>query len=522
MIGRLLRPRPAAWTLRNPPEWLIDAFGASPVTAGVSVSPNSALTFTAVYAAVRVLAESVASLPLKVYRSVPSGKEVFTDHPAYAVLHDAPNELMTSFQFREVLQSHLCTWGNAYSEIVWGRESSPAALWPLRPDRVVPRIDERRNLEYEITDDKGMRTVLQARDVLHIKGLGFDGLVGYSPIRMMREAIGIGLAAEKYGAAFYGNSAVPSSAFIHPGKLSDKAVDNLRTSWEAMHRGPTNAHRLAILREGLDIKTIGMPHDDAQFLETRKFQINEIARGYRLPPHMIGDLERATFTNIEQQALEFVIHSLRPWLVRWEQEINMKLLRWTPGIFCEFNVDGLLRGETLQRYQAHKTAIDAGWKLRNEVREQENMNTIDGLDDEPLKVQVVMDDDKEEETEPETDVVALARTVVKQECERLHRKEAKAVTTASRKYLDKGNAEKFVEWMEPFYLGFRDESIEALCASFGVLACLTNTPINVAAIVDRNINRHAADIRAGIAEHGCAWVSDCIGKLIDGPMVVTA
>lgn len=351
---------------------------------GVNVTETSALRVTAVYACVRVLAETVATLPLVVYRrQKPRGKLRDPSHPLYTVLHDQANTEMTAMQLRETMMAHVLLWGNAYASIERDGAGNVVGLWPLLPDRTyVVRDDKTGKLVYITTLPNGEQVLLPWDQVLHIPGLSYNGIVGYSPIQCAREAIGLALAAEEFGARFFGNGARPGGVLEHPATLSDEAYKRLRSSWESMHRGLNNAQRLAILEEGMQYKPLTIPPEDAQFLETRKFQVTEICRLFRVPPHLVGDLERATFSNIEHQSIEFVVHTIRPWLVRWEQAINMKLL--TPlerrRFFVEHIVDGLLRGDIASRYNAYAIARQNGWMSANDIRELENMNPIPGGD----------------------------------------------------------------------------------------------------------------------------------------------
>jgi HK97 family phage portal protein len=377
IISTLLEKRS---TLANPSGWLKEALLSSPSATGKKVDPQTALTHTAVYACVRILAETVASLPLPVYRRLsPRGKERAYDHYLYEILHDRPNEEMTSFTFRETAMGHLALWGNFYAEIEYDRAGRVRGLWPLRPDKTWPeRKNKNGEIEYKTILPDGTQVILPAYRVFHIPGLSFDGLVGYSPIRLAREAIGLGLAAEEYGARFFGNGAKPGGVLEHPGNLSEEAQARLRKSWEEMHQGLSKTHRIAILEEGMQYKQIGIPPEEAQFLETRKFQVTEIARFFRVPPHMLADLERATFSNIEHQSIDFVVHTIRPWLVRWEQAINNKLFgrEGRKQYFAEFVVDGLLRGDIESRYKAYAIGRQWGWLSADDVREMENMNPL--------------------------------------------------------------------------------------------------------------------------------------------------
>lgn len=345
------------------------------------VNQHTALSISAVWACVRVLSESVASLPLILYRRrADGGKERATGHPLYGILHDAWNDEISSFQARETMMAHLLTWGNAYAQIVRSTRGRVMALSVLRPDRMQVRRRRDGALEYVYP---GVEPPFRADEVLHIAGLGFDGLRGYSPIAMQRRAISYAMTAEEFGEAWLQNGSTPGLVLKYPGVLSEQAYANLQASIEARHQGPGNANRLMILEEGMDVDKLSIPPSDAQFLESRKFQVAEIARIYRVPPHMIADLERATFSNIEHQSIEFVVHALRPWLVRWEQAISMQLL--TPqerraGYFAEFLVDGLLRGDIQSRYQAYAVGRQNGWLSANDIRRMENMNPIPGGD----------------------------------------------------------------------------------------------------------------------------------------------
>lgn len=353
-------------------------------TAGKNVTERSAMQMTAVYSCVRVLSEAVAGLPLHVYKyRSDGGKEKALNHPLYFLLHDEPNPEMTSFVFRETLMTHLLLWGNAYAQIIRNGKGEAVALYPLMPNKMTVDRDENGRLfyKYYLGNDEAIRSkeyevILSPYDVLHIPGLGFDGLVGYSPIAMAKNAIGLAIATEEYGAKFFANGAAPSGVLEHPGTL--KNPDKVRESWNATFGGSHNANKVAVLEEGMKYTPISISPEQAQFLETRKFQINEIARIFRVPPHMVGDLEKSSFSNIEQQSLEFVKYTLEPWLVRWEQSMVRSLL--TPGekqeYFIKFNVDGLLRGDYASRMSGYATARQNGWMSANDIRELENLDRI--------------------------------------------------------------------------------------------------------------------------------------------------
>jgi HK97 family phage portal protein len=320
VLSRLLKPRASA---KNRLYGSTYSFFFGGTASGKTVNERTAMQTTAVYACVRILAETIASLPLNVYRSTDIGKEKAIDHQLYYLLHDEPNPEMTSFVFRETLMSHLLLWGNAYAQIIRDGRGRILALYPLLPDRMAVDRTTDGQLFYEYRKDAGY-VILRPEDVLHIPGLGFDGLVGYSPIAMAKNAVGMAIATEEYGAKFFANGANPGGVLEHPGVVKDPA--RIRESWNAVYQGSGNAHRVAVLEEGMKFQPIGIPPEQAQFLETRKFQTEEICRIFRVPPHLVANLDKATFSNIEHQSISFVVHTIRPWLVRLEQGMNKALL----------------------------------------------------------------------------------------------------------------------------------------------------------------------------------------------------
>ena len=353
-------------------------------TSGKTVTERSAMQMTAVYSCVRILAEAIAGLPLHLYTyKEDGGKEKAIGHPLYLLLHDEPNPEMSSFVFRETLMTHLLLWGNAYAQIIRNGKGEVVALYPLMPNRMTVDRDSSGQLFYSYqmnnSDAPTMKTgtvILKPSDVLHIPGLGFDGLVGYSPIAMAKNAIGLAIATEEYGAKFFANGATPGGLLEYPGTVKDP--DRVRESWNKGFSGSQNAGKVAILEEGMKYTPISIAPEQAQFLATRKFQINEIARIFRVPPHMVGDLEKSSFSNIEQQSLEFVKYTLDPWVVRWEQSLSRAL--FTPEekkkYFVKFNVEGLLRGDYQSRMNGYATARQNGWMSANDIRELENLDRI--------------------------------------------------------------------------------------------------------------------------------------------------
>ena len=360
------------------------AFYLGGSTSGKAVTERSAMQMTAVYSCVRILAEAVAGLPLHVYKYTDNGgKEKAIEHPLYRLLHDEPNPEMSSFVFRETLMTHLLLWGNAYAQVIRNGKGEVVALYPLMPNRMSVDRDSEGRLYYTYYrgDDEAIKNrehavTLQPRDVLHIPGLGFDGLVGYSPIAMAKNAIGMAIACEEFGAKFFANGAAPSGVLEHPGTIKDPS--KVREAWQTQFGGSSNSGKVAVLEEGMKYTPISISPEQAQFLETRKFQINEIARIFRVPPHMVGDLEKSSFSNIEQQSLEFVKYTLDPWVIRWEQSIHRALLSHDEKniYFVKFNLEGLLRGDYQSRMNGYAIGRQNGWMSANDIRELENLDRI--------------------------------------------------------------------------------------------------------------------------------------------------
>ena len=359
-----------------------DAVSAAPTFSfgnsfsGKSVNPTTAIQVSAVYACVRVIAETIASLPLGVYEGTDEGSRKATEHPLYRLLHDEPNAEMTSFIWRETMLAHLLLYGNSYSQIIRTGRAKVESLYPLLPDHMEVDRDSQGNLTYTYTTSEGQMYRLDPTEVLHIPGLGFDGVMGYSPIALEKSAIGLGIAAEEYGSRFFQNGARPSGILTHPNTVTDPAA--LRASWNTAYGGSGNTGRVAVLEEGMHFEPLSIPNNEAQFLETRKFQVNEICRIFRVPPHMIGDLDRATFSNIESQNISFAVHTIRPWLVRIEQAINRALIpeKEKGRFYVQFNLDGLMRGDYKSRMEGYAIARQNGWMSANDIRELENLNPI--------------------------------------------------------------------------------------------------------------------------------------------------
>lgn len=455
ILARMFRREAVTTNLSNPAAWFVNAFAGEATAAGVRVNPAQALRVAAVFACVRILAETIGSLPLHVYRRLPNGgKERAPDHPLYGLLHSAPNPEMTSLEWRETIQGHLALRGNGYSQVLFGSDGRaagrPVELIPLNPDRLhLRRDDTTREIRYEYTTDTGATRVFRFGEVLHERSLGGNGLVGYSPIRMAAEAVGVSLAAEEHGARFFSNGANPSGVLQKrdgsgDGTLSDPAYERLRKTFAEAYSGRENARKPLILEDGFTWQGISLNHEQAQFIETRKFQINEIGRIFRIPPHMIGDLERATFSNIEQQSIEFVMHTILPWVVRKEQRYNATLLLPSERAeyFCEFALDGLLRADAKTRAEALQIQLFNGALNPNEWRAIENRNPYDGGDRYFMQSAMVPVSqigaalvDAKRGADPSTDprLGAVLYPVLKASAERALRKELKALRALAKR-----------------------------------------------------------------------------------------
>jgi HK97 family phage portal protein len=355
---------------------LVAAVSGPPTSSGQVVTPANALQISTVYACVRVIAETVASLPLHVYKRVPGGRQM-VNHSLNALFDGNVNDAMTFVNYLEALLAHVLLWGNGYGEIDWTPDGRVGGLTLLAPDRTQALRNSRGTLVYQTTFPGSQDAQRRRADrILHLHGLAFDGITGYSPIHLQREALGLAAAAEKFGAKFFGNGSLPGGVLQTDQQLTDDVLQRLKVSWEQAHSGE-NQHRVAILEEGLKWAQTTIPPEDAQFLETRKFQRTEIAAIFRVPPHKVGELERATFSNIEQQDLEFEKNTITPWCVRLEKAINHSLLteeEQAAGYFVKFSLNALVRGDLKSRYDAYAVGRQNGWLTANEIRTLEDMN----------------------------------------------------------------------------------------------------------------------------------------------------
>jgi len=381
--------------------------------SGIFVNEDTALKYSAVFSAVRLLSETVGSLPWQELKRLDSGdKEIVTDTNVARIIGKRPNEETYPFTFKETLMAHATMWGNGYAEIERNMAGEPLAMWVITPNRVTVRRNSNRDIIYEISNNRQDNTVIAAKNMFHLRGLGFDGVVGYSVIAHASQSIGLGIATEVYGSSFFGNSSIPSGVLKYPEKLSEEAKKNLKNSFEDAHRGVNRGSVVAVLEEGLDYKSIGIPPEDAQFLETRRFQVTDIARWFRVPPHMIGDLEKSSFNNIEEQSKDFVTNSIVSWALRFEQEADIKLLSSNRAgrFFTKMNLNGLLRGDTQSRFEGYAIGRQWGWLSVNEIRRFEDMNSLPGDEGNQYLMPTNMttsekflEEDDEEETEQPVD-----------------------------------------------------------------------------------------------------------------------
>lgn len=388
LLTQVLQRRSVTSGVGRPAQWLVDMFGGRPASSGVRVNETTAMSWTALSAGIRFLAEGIASMPLEVMRRlVPKGREAATNHYLYWLLHDQPNPDMTSFEWRELSQTHILLWGNAYSQIVRDGLGRPLELWPLNPDRVQLRRNQAGQLVYsvsipsdDLTATRSEFRTLPQEEVLHIRGPSRWGFLGERIAQVYPEAIGLGLATEEMAARFFGSGMLASGILQHPGLLGDEAQARLRKQVESQAMGLTKAHRTLILEEGMKWQQTTIEPEKAQFLGTRQFLVQEASRILRIPPHLLYDLSRATFSNIENQGIEVVTYTLLPWVRRWEQRLNMQLIIQQNAMYTRFNLAGFLRGETQARVAYYQAGRQGGWLSANDIRELDDMNPIPGGD----------------------------------------------------------------------------------------------------------------------------------------------
>jgi HK97 family phage portal protein len=498
--------------IQNPDLWLTNALSGSTTTSGERVDSEKALSLPAYFACIRCISEDVAKLPLITYRRLERGKERVPDDPVYSLLHDKPNRFMSSMVWRETMLHHALGWGNGYSEIVPNKGNGIQDLLPVHPFHVQIKLDDD-NLWYEVRDQADGPRYLKQEQMFHLHGLGSTGHSGYSVLQYAAESIGLGIAAQKFGGSLFGNGIRPSGVLQHPGKLEKEARKNLRESYNSMHGGAENASKLMITEEGIEFKPLSIPPEEAQFLESREFQVSEIARWFRMPPHKIQDLKRATYSNIEQQSLEYVQDTLMPWMVRIEQEIQQKILGNGSDLFAEHLVTGILRGDQAARSTYYREQFNIGALSQNDIREFENMNPIEGGDTYYVPMNMVRTEDASEggtvmepgprpdDNEPgpsdsnnQAEIVKLKRSQVRifeDAMGRILRKEAKAVTRAIQR--NSGSKDRFINWLGRFFSEhktFMFGTLEPAAVALHDLAGNGRNPkVLVAEFIDRQIDR---------------------------------
>jgi HK97 family phage portal protein len=378
LFGRILSafrssPNNPSTSLANPASWMFDGSASK---TGIAITEESAMRLSAVFGAVRVISETIASLPWMVKQDFEGSTRNAAAHPINKLIH-SPNGMMTDFNFRESCQAHLCLHGNAYIAIKRNEAGQPVSLIPVHPDRVKVKVYKDEKF-YTIDDGK---ETFDDTEMIHIVGLSFDGIVGKSVIEAARESIGLGLAADQFGGAFFGNGANVNTVLTHPGRLSDEAYKRLMASWQRRYAGLDNAHKTAILEEGMNLQKVSISPSESQFLETRQFGVVDIARFFRIPLAYLGSLENSsTRANIEEQGIQFQRNTILPWVKRWEAEFNRKLFPNGEDYYIRFNMDGLLRGDISSRYSSYATARQWGWLSVNDIRKFEGLDNIDNGD----------------------------------------------------------------------------------------------------------------------------------------------
>lgn len=502
--------------------------------AGVTVSEKTAMGYPAYYACVKVIAEDLAQLPLKFYERLgDGGKREMRDDPRWALLHDEANPEMTAFELRLMLIAHVCNWGNGYAEIEWDSKGYPVALWPLSPNPMDTELVRRNGELFYLVrvPGEGGQRVLPGYRVLHLRNLlGSNGLVGKSPLRVHMESIGFGVALQSFGSTYFGNGARPGGVLEHPGRLSDQAIKRLEKDFNADHGGLSNAHRLKILEEGMKYSPVGVPPEEAQFLESRVFQLGEMARIFRLQPHMVGDLSKSTNNNIEQQSLEHVIYTLQPWLVSVEQSLRRSLLldKEKRNQSFEHAVNGLLRGDFAARYAGYAVGRQWGWLSVNDVLKLENMNPVAGGDARlsPLNMVEVGNPGARRGDEGGTKarrdagavrrsgvgerraaedvgkerqkLAATQRPLIEDAAGRVVRRETNDIRRAVQKYLVKGNdLQGFLLWLGEFYSEHQEFIGRQLSPVFESIGRLVLA--SVASELDEELDSHEAAMLAEVA-----------------------
>lgn len=519
------------------PVWAALCLGGGGTASGETVGPTTALRLSVYFACIRNISEDVGKLPVMVYEDMPDGtKRRERDNPIWELLGEKPNSEMSAMTFRETLTHHALGWGNGYAEIVRNVAGEAIELWPITPERVKPFRAADRSLWFQVQSaaTSGYRepNYVPAADMLHIHGLGYDGCGGYSVASYAKESIGSGLALDKYGASFFGNGALPGAVLEHPASLSPKALQNLRKSWEEMHKGAGNAHKAAILEEGMKLNKISVNPNDAQFIESKQHTVEDICRWFRMPPHMVQHLLRATFANIEHQGIEYVKFTLEAWLQRWEQEVKRKLLG-SGNYYFEHNINGLLRGDTQSRYAAYAVGRQWGWMSANDIRRLENLDPIDGGDvylspqnmtpadrlNDVIDAQIA---GKQTGSQPNNNPNAPDPTANARTLESLRQPLVAAIKTLLQKESDRAKAaakkpDKFNAWLDEFYSEHRTYAIGKIVPCVvswnAVAADYGGHYVNAADIADAHCKRTHGELLEASGTATVATIEPTIERL---------
>lgn len=451
-------------SLGTPEKWIVDwVDGGATSQSNIRVSEDTALNYSAFFRGVSILSNIVGMLPLKICQTMPDDTiRTAKEYPIYKIVHKRPNKYFSAIRFRQTLQAHLVTWGNAYAWIEFGGPNIINNLWILRPDRMTLEVNELNEVIYKYRFGGVNERTIPQDEIFHLPGLGYDGVKGYSLIGLAREGIGLALATERFGARYFGQGIHPGKYISYPGKLNTPdAVERLKRSLDLQHGGVDKSFKIMVLEEGAELKDEGMPPEDAQFLETRKFQVVEIARWLGLPPHLLFELDRATFSNIEHQSIEFLTFSMQPWLVLWEQEIDRQLIPEADQgeYFSQFVVEGILRGDIASRYGAYAIGRQWGWLSADDIRRLENMNALPNGEGKvylsPLNMVPVqlLGEIKQEKKNSEIQIrmINQFRRLFYDSFNRIVRREINALQKASKRFEGNGSKQRFSQWLNEFY-----------------------------------------------------------------------
>ncbi len=496
-------------SLTNPTQQWIDSMSGRS-SSGVNVNVTSTYSLPAWWCAVRLISDTIASLPLHIYKRVNDSKVIATDNPLYTILHDSPNSEQTAFQLRQTMQAHLLTRGNAYMQIQRSNSGKIIALWPVHPDNIKVK-KENNSIWYEFDNKK----ILSSSEILHIRGLGSDGIIGYSPIHMLKGSLGLALGEREYAASWFNNSAIPSGILTSPGRLSDDAAANLKRSWSSMHKGVKQGNKFAILEEGLKFQPISLPPEQSQWIESRRFSVQDIARIFMVPVHMLGELAAgASYGSIEQSSIEYVTYCIRPWLILWEQQLDKSLLQNDPNLFCKFKVDALLRGDTSTRYNAYSIGRSNGWLSPNDIRSLEDMTPIDGGDEylTPLNMVPLGSDqevnpnkkvgDPTSTKRKDFDMKSILEPMMKGVASRIIQREVSALNRSVTKYLDvdNPNIEHFLKWLTKDFQDQHRGVVASMLKPLYESSCACGVPIDsIDGAADGTARRIAEEYQQSIA-----------------------